>query len=322
MSGAVVPPRPSEPTCSHSTMKPLRQNCSRPLAQLNVRPGAAVGRRPASTICGPSATWRPTPSPPTAAIWRGSASGWAGGSPPSSRSASCPTTWAGCRRRSSPRPASPGTSSPLKIFFRYLQLEGIVRDNPAELLGTQKTWQRVPEVLSPALVERLLAAPQRVRCLLAARPGAARAALCHRLPGVGSLEPEAGRSAPGRALLPGPRQREQGPADAAGRCGRRGDRRLSAARAAASWPRSASRRRPGCCFRGAASGCGARRSGSWSSATPGGPASAPTSARTRCGTALPRTCWPAAPTCGKCRSCSATPASPPRRSTRTSISRG
>src|SRR4029434_4237600 len=48
----------------------------------------------------------------------------------------------------------------LKLFFRYLQLEGIVRDNPAELLGTQKTWQRVPEVMSPALVDRLLAAPQ------------------------------------------------------------------------------------------------------------------------------------------------------------------
>ena len=27
----------------------------------------------------------------------------------------------------------------LKMFFRYLQLEGIVRDNLAELLGTQKT---------------------------------------------------------------------------------------------------------------------------------------------------------------------------------------
>jgi integrase/recombinase XerD len=48
----------------------------------------------------------------------------------------------------------------VKLFFRYLQLEGIVRDNPAELLGTQKTWQRVPEVMSPATVDRLLAAPQ------------------------------------------------------------------------------------------------------------------------------------------------------------------
>jgi integrase/recombinase XerD len=49
----------------------------------------------------------------------------------------------------------------LKVFYRYLQVEGIVQDNPAELLGTQKTWQRVPEVLSPGMVERLLAAPLR-----------------------------------------------------------------------------------------------------------------------------------------------------------------
>ncbi|MBW8884684.1 MAG: tyrosine-type recombinase/integrase, partial [Planctomycetia bacterium] len=49
----------------------------------------------------------------------------------------------------------------VKLFFRYLQLEGVVRDNPAELLGTQKTWERVPEVMSPAVVEQLLTAPQK-----------------------------------------------------------------------------------------------------------------------------------------------------------------
>ena len=48
----------------------------------------------------------------------------------------------------------------VKLLYRYLQLEGVVRDNPAELLGTQKTWQRVPEVMSPAVVERLMTAPQ------------------------------------------------------------------------------------------------------------------------------------------------------------------
>jgi integrase/recombinase XerD len=48
----------------------------------------------------------------------------------------------------------------LKLFYRYLQLEGVVRDNPVELLGTQKTWQRVPEVLSASLVPQVLAAPQ------------------------------------------------------------------------------------------------------------------------------------------------------------------
>ncbi len=47
----------------------------------------------------------------------------------------------------------------LRMFYRYLQLEGILRDNLAELLGSQKLWQRIPEVLSPATVTRFLAAP-------------------------------------------------------------------------------------------------------------------------------------------------------------------
>jgi len=47
----------------------------------------------------------------------------------------------------------------LKLFFRYLQLEGTLRDNVVELLGTQKLWQRVPSVLSTAVVERLFECP-------------------------------------------------------------------------------------------------------------------------------------------------------------------
>jgi integrase/recombinase XerD len=49
----------------------------------------------------------------------------------------------------------------LKVFFRYLQLEGVVTDNLAELLGSQKLWQRVPKVLSPQQVNRLFDAPGR-----------------------------------------------------------------------------------------------------------------------------------------------------------------
>jgi len=49
----------------------------------------------------------------------------------------------------------------LKVFFRYLQLEGVVTDNLAELLGSQKLWQRVPKVLSPQQVNRLFEAPGR-----------------------------------------------------------------------------------------------------------------------------------------------------------------
>ena len=48
----------------------------------------------------------------------------------------------------------------LKVFFRYLQLESVLTDNQAELLGTQKLWQRVPTVLSPEEVDTLLAAPK------------------------------------------------------------------------------------------------------------------------------------------------------------------
>lgn len=48
----------------------------------------------------------------------------------------------------------------LRMFLRYLQLEGAVKDNFAELLGSQKLWERVPEILSPSLVEQFLHAPQ------------------------------------------------------------------------------------------------------------------------------------------------------------------
>lgn len=49
----------------------------------------------------------------------------------------------------------------LKVFYRYLQLEGILNDNQAELLGSQKLWQRIPSVLTPSQIEKLLAAPMR-----------------------------------------------------------------------------------------------------------------------------------------------------------------
>ncbi len=48
-----------------------------------------------------------------------------------------------------------------RMFFKYLQLEGVVQDNPAELLGSQKMWERIPKAITPAAVERFLAAPAR-----------------------------------------------------------------------------------------------------------------------------------------------------------------
>ena len=49
----------------------------------------------------------------------------------------------------------------LKVFFRYLQLEGVLNDNQAALLTSRKLWQRVPTVLTTSQVDKLLAAPNR-----------------------------------------------------------------------------------------------------------------------------------------------------------------
>ncbi len=47
----------------------------------------------------------------------------------------------------------------LRVFFKYLQLEGLVSKNVAELLGSQKLWQRIPHVMTIGTVEKLLKAP-------------------------------------------------------------------------------------------------------------------------------------------------------------------
>ncbi len=49
----------------------------------------------------------------------------------------------------------------IRMFYKFLQLESAIADNPAELLTTPKVWQRVPRVLSIAQVDRFLAAPQK-----------------------------------------------------------------------------------------------------------------------------------------------------------------
>lgn len=49
----------------------------------------------------------------------------------------------------------------IRTFFKYLQLEGVVTENPAELIATQKMWQRMPSVLTRRQVESFLAAPRK-----------------------------------------------------------------------------------------------------------------------------------------------------------------
>ncbi|WP_231742694.1 site-specific tyrosine recombinase XerD [Stieleria varia] len=49
----------------------------------------------------------------------------------------------------------------VRTFFKYLQLEGVVIENPADLLAAQKMWQRMPGVLSRRQVDAFLAAPRK-----------------------------------------------------------------------------------------------------------------------------------------------------------------
>jgi integrase/recombinase XerD len=48
----------------------------------------------------------------------------------------------------------------LRVFFRFLQGEGALQRNIAELLGSQKLWKRLPAVLSPGQISRLLVEPR------------------------------------------------------------------------------------------------------------------------------------------------------------------
>ncbi|ADG67020.1 tyrosine recombinase XerD [Planctopirus limnophila DSM 3776] len=47
----------------------------------------------------------------------------------------------------------------LKMFFRYLMLEGILKESVADLLNSPKLWEHLPKVLSEDAVNRLLDAP-------------------------------------------------------------------------------------------------------------------------------------------------------------------
>jgi integrase/recombinase XerD len=49
----------------------------------------------------------------------------------------------------------------VKMFYRYLQVEGAIEHNVADLLGVQKLWQRVPQVLTPGQIDRFLQAPRK-----------------------------------------------------------------------------------------------------------------------------------------------------------------
>jgi integrase/recombinase XerD len=48
----------------------------------------------------------------------------------------------------------------LKMFYRFLRLEERVHDHAVDLLSSPNLWARIPQVLSPESVEKLLASPR------------------------------------------------------------------------------------------------------------------------------------------------------------------
>jgi integrase/recombinase XerD len=48
----------------------------------------------------------------------------------------------------------------LKMFYRFLRLEERTTESTVELLSSPALWQRIPQVLSPESVDKLLAAPR------------------------------------------------------------------------------------------------------------------------------------------------------------------
>lgn len=47
----------------------------------------------------------------------------------------------------------------IKMFFRFLVLEGLLRESVIDLMSSPKLWRYLPKVLSPETVDRLLNAP-------------------------------------------------------------------------------------------------------------------------------------------------------------------
>lgn len=48
----------------------------------------------------------------------------------------------------------------IRVFLRFLTLEGVLAENAADLVSSPKLWERLPKVLSPEMVDLLLQAPR------------------------------------------------------------------------------------------------------------------------------------------------------------------
>ncbi len=209
----------------------------------------------------------------------------------------------------------------LKVFFRYLQLEGVLQDNLAELLGSQKLWQRVPQVLSTEMIDKLLSAPQSFDPLW--RRDRAMLELLYatgcRASEVSNLRKDDVHLTQGFCLARGKGEKE--------RLVPLGRKAIVAIEEYLKHERPALVQNvpvPPRWLLVSRRGMRLRRERIWELVKRYALRAERRHrwAPIRCGTVLPRTYWPAAPTCGRCKNCSAMRAFAPHKFTPTSITRG
>ena len=207
--------------------------------------------------------------------------------------------------------------SAIRTYYGFLVGEGRVGRRSERPAGDAAPGpRRFPDTLSVREVEALLAAPAiddplgwRDRALLELGYGAG-------TPRVRALRPGAHR--PAAAREPRARLRQR-----AARSGWSRSAGASSARSRCTSTRCVRRsiagqqRGAGPAQRAGRAALAGRGMGHRQARRRSAPASASGSPRTRCGTASPPTCSKAAPTCARCRRCSATRTSPPPRSTPT-----
>ncbi len=89
----------------------------------------------------------------------------------------------------------------LKMFYRFLRLEERTNENTVELLSSPALWERIPHVLSPESVTKLLEEPRPLDRFFFARSGHLGDAVRHRQPRLRDRGIENGRFASRIGLL-------------------------------------------------------------------------------------------------------------------------
>ena len=215
-------------------------------------------------------------------------------------------------RRSAPATVARKLAA-LRAFFETLREHGEIAANPADLLAAPKRAKELPHVLAPEEISRLLdripaSTPLELRDRALFEIAYASGLRAEELVGLDLTSVDFDAE---ELRVEG--KGSQDPLRAGRRARPEGARALPRARPRGA--RAAARRAARCFSRSPAGGCRRRTSGGGCGCGRATPRCRAGCTRTRCVTRSRRTCWKAARTCDRSRSCSVMPPSRQRRST-------